>query len=255
MRQVPRQRRARHGRRGDGRSWTTGVSPCLSPTSPSPGHFTAAPRRRTIYLRFRTGMSGTPMPSFKDAASDGEMWDLANYVVSLARKPLWEMSAEEVSAHYAREDEEAGANPVRRGEYIVETRLCAVCHSPIDAGRTDSARAEDGRRADHPDRALRRLPDQQPDVRQGDGHRRLDRRGTESGHHARPDARRIAHASVPHGLASLLGAAARRPRCGDRVPAIDSARAQPRASAKPPALPVYLWGKFRMLILGRRSAR
>ena len=40
---------------------------------------------RDIYLRFRTGMTGTPMPSFADAASDVEMWDLANYVVSLAR--------------------------------------------------------------------------------------------------------------------------------------------------------------------------
>ena len=47
-------------------------------------------------MRFRTGMSGTPMPSFKDAATDAEMWDLANYVVSLARKPVWEMNAEEV---------------------------------------------------------------------------------------------------------------------------------------------------------------
>ena len=39
-----------------------------------------------VFMRFRAGMSGTPMPSFKDAASDAEMWDLANYVVSLARK-------------------------------------------------------------------------------------------------------------------------------------------------------------------------
>ena len=44
---------------------------------------------RDIYLRFRTGMSGTPMPSFVDAATDAEMWDLANYVASLGRKPLW----------------------------------------------------------------------------------------------------------------------------------------------------------------------
>src|SRR5580765_5795231 len=57
-----------------------------------------------IYMRFRSGMSGTPMPSFKDSASDGEMHDLANYVVSLARKPLWEMTAEEATAFYARQD-------------------------------------------------------------------------------------------------------------------------------------------------------
>ncbi len=97
-----------------------------------PWTFRGGDRPRDIYLRFRTGMSGTPMPSFKDTASESDMWDLAHYVASLARKPLWEMSAEEVSAHYAREATAAQADPVKRGEYIVETRLCAMCHSPLD---------------------------------------------------------------------------------------------------------------------------
>jgi mono/diheme cytochrome c family protein len=83
-------------------------------------------------MRFRAGMSGTPMPSFKDAATDAEMWDLANYVVSLARKPVWEMNADEVKAHYAREQSGARANPVRRGKYLVDTMGCAICHSPAD---------------------------------------------------------------------------------------------------------------------------
>ncbi len=48
--------------------------------------------------RFRTGMMGTPMPSFADAATEPEMWDLANYVLSLGRKPVWSMTAEEVAA-------------------------------------------------------------------------------------------------------------------------------------------------------------
>jgi mono/diheme cytochrome c family protein len=85
-----------------------------------------------IYIRFRSGMSGTPMPSFKDSASDGEMHDLANYVVSLARKPLWEMTAEEAAAFYARQDAEAKANPVKRGQYLVDTIGCTLCHSAID---------------------------------------------------------------------------------------------------------------------------
>src|SRR5262249_10931446 len=84
------------------------------------------------YLRFRTGMSGTPMPSFADAASEGEMWDLANYVVSLARKPLWSMDASEVAAFYAAQDAKATANPVERGRALVQTLGCDVCHSPID---------------------------------------------------------------------------------------------------------------------------
>jgi len=78
-------------------------------------------------------MSGTPMPSFKDAAGDSDMWDLANYVVSLARKPLWQMSPDEVAAFYARQEAEAKANPIKRGEYLVETVGCPLCHSPVDA--------------------------------------------------------------------------------------------------------------------------
>ena len=87
---------------------------------------------RDVYLRFRTGMAGTPMPSFADVASDADMWDLANYVVSLARKPVWSMSADEVRQFYARQDAEAKANPVKRGKYLVETLGCGQCHSPAD---------------------------------------------------------------------------------------------------------------------------
>src|SRR5439155_4127417 len=79
-----------------------------------------------IYMRFRAGMSGTPMPSFKDTASDSEMWDLANYVVSLARKPVWQMTADEAVAFYARQDADVKANPVKRGQYLVETLACAL---------------------------------------------------------------------------------------------------------------------------------
>lgn len=88
-----------------------------------------------VFMRFQAGMAGTPMPSFKGTASDRDMWDLANYVVSLRRTPLWEMSAAEVAAHYERLDAEARANPVRRGQYLVETMACGLCHSPVDAER------------------------------------------------------------------------------------------------------------------------
>ncbi len=46
----------------------------------TPWTFHGGATARDIYLRFRTGMSGTPMPSFADAATDKDMWDLANYV-------------------------------------------------------------------------------------------------------------------------------------------------------------------------------
>ncbi len=97
-----------------------------------PWTFHGGPGAQDLYMRFSGGMSGTPMPSFKDSASENAMWDLANYVVSLARKPLWRMNAREVADFYAREDAEARANPVKRGQYLVDTIGCALCHSPVD---------------------------------------------------------------------------------------------------------------------------
>ena len=88
-----------------------------------------------VYMRFRTGMSGTPMPSFSDAATDAEMWDLANYVVSLARKPVWQMSAAEVAAFYAAQDADSRQHPVRRGKYLADSLGCALCHSPLDENK------------------------------------------------------------------------------------------------------------------------
>lgn len=41
---------------------------------------------RDIYLRFTTGMNGTPMPSFANELSDEDRWCLVHYVKSLARK-------------------------------------------------------------------------------------------------------------------------------------------------------------------------
>lgn len=43
---------------------------------------------RDIYMRFSTGINGTPMPSFTDSLKDDERWHLANFVVSLQRKEI-----------------------------------------------------------------------------------------------------------------------------------------------------------------------
>jgi mono/diheme cytochrome c family protein len=100
-----------------------------------PWTFHGGATSRDVFFRFRTGMMGTPMPSFADAATEPEMWDLANYVLSLGRKPVWSMTAEEVAALYARQDADAARNPVRRGEHLVDTLGCAMCHSPVDDHR------------------------------------------------------------------------------------------------------------------------
>ena len=84
-----------------------------------------------IYARLRTGLDGSPMPSFKGSATDRQMWDLANYIVSLGRKPAWRMSADELQSLFASEKAKALANPVERGGYLVSTLGCAYCHSPV----------------------------------------------------------------------------------------------------------------------------
>jgi mono/diheme cytochrome c family protein len=86
---------------------------------------------RDIYLRFRTGMNGTPMPSFLGAATEPQLWQLAVYVKSMARKPLWEMKGDEVAAFYRDQEQRSQQDVVRQGEYVAATAGCAFCHSPF----------------------------------------------------------------------------------------------------------------------------
>jgi len=85
-----------------------------------------------VYLRLKTGINGTPMPSFADTAKDDDLWHVANYVVSLARKPVWEMTADEIRAHYSSQAKREAENPVERGRSLVNTMACGHCHTPAD---------------------------------------------------------------------------------------------------------------------------
>ena len=98
-----------------------------------PWTFRGGATPQDVYLRFRTGMNGTPMPSFVTAASEAELRNLAAYVLTLARKPVWEMTAEEVTAFYKAQAAEAERDPVRHGRYIVSTIGCTFCHTPVRA--------------------------------------------------------------------------------------------------------------------------
>jgi len=98
-----------------------------------PWTFRGGATPQDVYLRFRTGMNGTPMPSFVTAASETELRSLAAYVLTLARKPVWDMTADEVTAFYKAQAAEAARDPVRRGRYVVSTVGCSYCHTPIRA--------------------------------------------------------------------------------------------------------------------------
>ncbi len=47
------------------------------------GVYLGGPTDRDLYLRFTTGMSGTPMPSFAESLTDEQRWALVHYVQSL----------------------------------------------------------------------------------------------------------------------------------------------------------------------------
>ncbi|MHA1165641.1 MAG: c-type cytochrome [Alphaproteobacteria bacterium] len=51
-----------------------------------PWKIKAGSRVEDIYMRFTTGISGTPMPSFIKTMSEEDRWDLANYIKSLQHK-------------------------------------------------------------------------------------------------------------------------------------------------------------------------
>jgi mono/diheme cytochrome c family protein len=104
----------------------------LAPRLSEPWSFRGGRTAADVYMRLKSGINGTPMPSFADTAEDADLWHVANYVVSLARKPVWEMTADEVKAHYAAQAERDAASPAERGKYLAATLGCAHCHSPMD---------------------------------------------------------------------------------------------------------------------------
>ena len=216
-----------------------------------PWTFHGGATSRDVFLRFRTGMAGTPMPSFADAAGEGEMWDLANYVVSLARKPVWSMNADEIKAMYAAQDADAKANPVKRGAYLVDTLGCAQCHSPAD----EQKRMLPGMKlagglllriepfGDYPTGNL--TSDKETGL--GNWTDEEIKRAITKG--ILKDGTRLLPFPMDYGSYSTL--------TPDDLNAIVAyLRTVPPVSNKVPRptrpfLPVYLWGKFKMLILGQ----
>jgi mono/diheme cytochrome c family protein len=111
-----------------------------------PWTFRGGSTARDVYMRFRTGLDGTPMPSYVGAVSDREMWLLAQYVVSLERKPAWKMNDQELAAFYGIRDEQGRKDPILRGKHLVEGAGCIECHTPLDGkgGNIDSLRLAGG---------------------------------------------------------------------------------------------------------------
>ena len=56
----------------------------IRPTDLTRGQFKSGPAVEDIFRTLSTGLSGTPMPSFRDSFSDEDRWASAYYVLSLS---------------------------------------------------------------------------------------------------------------------------------------------------------------------------
>ncbi len=202
-----------------------------------------------IYFRIRTGIDGSVMPSYESAATEREVWDLANFVASLGRRPLWAMDAGEVRAHYAELDRRAKENPIERGAYLAHAAGCVTCHSTYDSSGqlVEELRLAGGMKWSLGPYGTVTSINLTPDKETGIGNWTDDelKRGMTRG--IRKDGSRSIPFPMPWtSLANLSGE--------DLAAIIAYLRSLPPVANKiPPPEPLgmfsYLWAKFKMLIL------
>ena len=99
-------------------------SPAVVRDLTRPWTFRGGDEPAEIALRLATGLMGTPMPSYREAASTGDLLAVAHYVRSLARAPSLRASAVEA----ARRAPGEGIPLRERGEYLVKSGTCFLCH-------------------------------------------------------------------------------------------------------------------------------
>jgi len=98
-----------------------------------PWTFRGGATQTDLFMRLKTGLDGTPMPSYDGAATDRELWDLTGYLLSVARRPVWDMDSAGVAAFYAGSRTAEVADPVARGARIARSRGCLACHTSASA--------------------------------------------------------------------------------------------------------------------------
>ncbi len=123
-----------HGEDGEARGWKpAGYDSVTSPRPPNltePWTFRGGASPEAMTRRILTGLDGSAMPGFASALTPAEAWEIAFYVASLARKPIWE-EADPGKVRTAGVAED----PIERGSYLVAAMQCPLCHTPI-SGKT-----------------------------------------------------------------------------------------------------------------------
>ena len=93
-----------------------------------PWTFRGGSAARDVAMRLATGLAGTPMPSYLDAASLTDLWHVAHWIESIAVAPTLRDAA--VAAAKAPPDEKS--SPVERGEYLAKSGTCFLCHVQME---------------------------------------------------------------------------------------------------------------------------
>jgi mono/diheme cytochrome c family protein len=91
----------------------------------APWTFRGGSKPEEVWLRLTTGLAGSSMPAYVDAASPGERWDLVNHLRSIARVAPWEPGGRlDGPGHLP--------DLLKRGEYLVHAEMCGLCHTQIN---------------------------------------------------------------------------------------------------------------------------
>ncbi|MGH7899576.1 MAG: c-type cytochrome [Candidatus Binatia bacterium] len=89
-----------------------------------PWRFRGGGDERAVALRLASGIAGTPMPSYWNAAPPSDLAAVARYVVSRARAG----SLRDAAIEAARNPPGATEAPAARGEYVAKSGTCFLCH-------------------------------------------------------------------------------------------------------------------------------
>jgi mono/diheme cytochrome c family protein len=82
------------------------------------GVYRGGSERQDLYLRFSTGLDGTPMPSYAASIPAGDRWALVDYLLSLKEPPRAALPSD----------------PIAAGRALAEKYACRGCHV-LDDGR------------------------------------------------------------------------------------------------------------------------
>ena len=89
-----------------------------------PWGFRGGSEPRDVVLRLATGLAGTPMPSYLDAATIADLWDVAHWLGSIAVAP----SLRDAAILAAKLPPGEGHELAARGEYVAKSGTCFLCH-------------------------------------------------------------------------------------------------------------------------------